>query len=345
MELIIAIPKGLELEGLLESVKSLFKDKFRQISICVKDLSETQEELFNTETTLIDEHLEYGMNKVYQLFSEDEVVPFKKHVVIFTDMPNSRTIIAGPSQRIQGVSFIQVNHHITKILGSPQFPVAYELAVSVLRSRVYWSDNIMRDFIHENDTRGCINDFCAEIAQMELKIKTADICKTCMAKLVDSTCPRVLLDDILIGLEEVRSGMYRMTQLVAWEDMPEVILEQQKLKIPSEGIEIHFKPMQYALYVLYARHPEGISEAEVISHYDWFNEFYGEVSSSSDMYQISVQNLCQERSSSRTQARSQIKGLLEKRLPIHLARKLSFGKSGNPAKHCIIDSSSIKIVN
>ena len=345
MELIIAVPKGLELEGLLESVLTLFKDKFRQIKIKVEELKETQEEFFETERMLFDEHLERGMNKVYELFSEEAVPPFKKHVVLLTDMPNSRTIIAGPSQRIQGVSFIQINHHITKILGSPQFPVAYELVVAVLRSRVYWSDNIMRDFIHENDTRGCVNDFCREIAQMELKIKTADICKTCMTKLIDSTCPRVLIDDILIGLEEVRSGMYRMTQLVAWEDMPEVILEHKKLKIPSEGIEIHFKPMQYALYVLYANYPEGIAEADVMNHYDWLNELYGEVSSSSDMYQISVRNLCQQRSSSRTQMRSQIKGLLEKRLPLHLARKLSFGRSGDPAKHFIVDSSSIKIIH
>lgn len=343
MELIIAIPKGLELEGLLESVLTLFENKFRQINVRIEELNETQEQLFNTERMLFDEHLEYGMNKVYGLFPDEPVSQFTKHVVVFTDMPNSRTIIAGPSQRVQGVSFIHIDHHITKILGSPQLPVAYELVVAVLRSRVYWSDNIMRDFIHENDTRGCINDFCREIAQMELKIKTADICKTCMSKLIDSSFPRVLLDDILIGLEEVRSGMYRMAQLVAWEDMPEVILEQQKLKIPSERIEIHFKPMQYALYVLYAYNPEGITESEVMSHYDWFNEFYGEVSSSSDMYQISVRNLCQERSSSRTQARSQIKGLLEKRLPLHLARKLSFGRSGNPAKHFIVDSSSIKI--
>ena len=345
MELIIAIPKGLDLEGLLESVLTLFENKFRQINICVEKLNETQEELFSTERMLFDEHLEYGMHKVYGLFPDEQFSSFKRHVVVLTNVPNSRTIIAGPSQRIQGVSFIHVDHFITKILGSPQFPVAYELAVAVLRSRVYWSDNIMRDFIHENDTRGCINDFCREIAQMELKIKTADICKTCMSKLIDSTFPRVLLDDILIGLEEVRSRMYRMSQLVAWEDMPEVILEQQKLKIPSEGIEIHLKPMQYALYVLYALHKEGIREAEVMNYYEWFNEFYGEVSSSSDMYQVSVRNLCQEKSSSRTQARSQINGLLEKRLPTHLAQKLCFGKSGSPAKHFIVDPSSINVIN
>jgi len=44
VELTIAVPKGLELEGLLESVLTLFKDKFRQIKIKVEELKETQEE-------------------------------------------------------------------------------------------------------------------------------------------------------------------------------------------------------------------------------------------------------------------------------------------------------------
>ncbi len=343
MELIIAIPKELELEGLLESVLTLFENKFRQINISVNELEETQEEVFCESVLLSDENLENGMQKAFDLFSEGKGDELSKHVVVFTTIPNSRTIIAGPSQRIQGVSFIQVNHPITSILGSPQFPVAYELAVAVLRSRVYWSDDIMRDFIHDKDTRGCINDFCNKIAQMELKIKTADICETCMSTLVQSKFPRVLLDDILIGLEEVRSGMYRISQLVAWEDMPEVVLENQKLKIPSEGVEIHLKPMQYALYVLYALNPNGITEAEVMEYYEWFSEFYGEVSSSSDMYQVSVKKLCAEKSSSRIQARSQIKAVLEKRLPTHLAQKLGFDKRDNPARYFIVDSSVLKI--
>ena len=43
----------------------------------------------------------------------------------------------------------------------------------------------MRDFIHENDTEAVL--MTVEITN-GLKIKTFDICKTCMSKLIDSTC-------------------------------------------------------------------------------------------------------------------------------------------------------------
>lgn len=345
MRLIIAIPFELELDGLLESVLSLYEGKFRQIELETIHLDLNQYELFGANQLLTDDELESGMQKVLNHlgYSITGSRLIEQHVVVLTTLGNQRGIIAGPSEQIQGVSFIQVNHYITQILGSPQFPVAYEIAVSVLRSRVFWSHNIMDDFIHTTETRGCINDYCNIIKQMELKIKTGDICFECMSILIESQFPRILLDDILTALEEVRVKMSRMRQLVAWEDLPLVVLQDQKLKIPSEGIEIHLKPMQFALYVLYAKNPGGISEADVINHYEWFKEFYGEVSSSSDMYQISVRNLCAERSTSRTQTRSQIKNVLERRLPYHLAAKLGFSKKGNPAKHFILDASSIRV--
>lgn len=343
MRLFVTVPKGLNLEGVLDSAIALYEEKFRQIEIVRIDLELNQRQLFETDLGLGDEHLEAGLNKALELVKASYSIEGWGQVVVLTDRFNQRGIIAGPSQQQKGISFLCINHPISNILASPQIPIAYELAVAVLRSRVYWSEDIMSDFIHQNETLGCVNDFCQDIKQMELKIKTGDICASCMSKLIDSSFPRSILDDILNALESIRRALHKLSQLVAWEDVPEVILRESKLLIPSEGIEVHFKPIEFVLYSLYADNVEGLKENQVHEHEQWVNNLYGEISKTEGAWQESVRRLCAPESARRNSVRSDINRILKRRLPHHLAMLLSITKEGNPAVHRINTANHLKL--
>ncbi|MCF8430053.1 MAG: hypothetical protein K9G64_07965 [Bacteroidia bacterium] len=81
----------------------------------------------------------------------------------------------------------------------------YLIAHQVVENILQCVSNFNPLYAHENSI-GCINDFCEEKQDLLLKLRTADICPTCIKKFIDGGLTNATLFQSMKFLEELRSN-------------------------------------------------------------------------------------------------------------------------------------------
>jgi hypothetical protein len=115
-------------------------------------------------------------------------------VILLTDRRNSKNWFAGfdDINNVRNI-FIQTSDWDNYIYSQATHLVIYEIIATTLQSFLIKENGY--GFAHENPI-ACLNDFCGWKPDIQFKIKSADICKTCLEKLEDLVSERILIEAI-----------------------------------------------------------------------------------------------------------------------------------------------------
>ena len=69
------------------------------------------------------------------------------------------------------------------------FPIAHQVASNILQVILFKNMSDLKNHLHIDESRGCINDFCMDKKDIRLKMKTADICTDCQDLLIERSFP------------------------------------------------------------------------------------------------------------------------------------------------------------
>lgn len=106
-------------------------------------------------------------------------------LVVLTELNNESNWFSSFSLEKEKTIFIRATDWENYIYCEPIFPIAYEVIANVLQSISFakYGQELMNYFHHE--PVGCMNDMCNLKLDISYKLRTADICPTCLKMLSD----------------------------------------------------------------------------------------------------------------------------------------------------------------
>jgi|1048.fasta_scaffold11385_2 hypothetical protein len=215
-------------------------------------------------------------------------------VVILTTENNENNYFAVPDLFGKQWSFIQSNHSVTRLMAAPHLPIAYELLAMPLRHFAFGDLKTFTNYLHINESIGCLNDFFANLREMDRKLKSADICDRCLGRIKEVGVPYRLLRQTQEGLERVRVYQQNLRNMLNDFELPKLELGYH-LKVSNTGNLIQLSPKQLAVYALFAENPEGIPISHMPDHLQrldfWYRKFNTRSSDDTNVLARTVQRL------------------------------------------------------
>lgn len=210
------------------------------------------------------------------LLSEDE------QVILLNDVQNDRNWFGCVDSSLNNY-FVQTNDW-DWYLGSTiddRFPIAYEIVSWLIRSMMFNTlEEIIQNF--HKSPRGCMMDFCVDKTQIVLKMRTADLCPDCLAKLEKKDVNRSHVRQLFLILDGLRDNiMFRQrSHLLMQLSRMEIRNHSKSIFLTDLGdLQINLNPKERALYLLYLNHPEGIQRSYLVDYKAELRSYYAQISS------------------------------------------------------------------
>jgi hypothetical protein len=181
-------------------------------------------------------------------------------VVLFTAHENERRFFSAWEPAGNLNFFIRTSGWELFIESDPSYPVIYELASIPLAIAAFDNMADAEKWGHL-EPRGCVFDYCMKKAEVQLRLRTADICPDCRDLLIRRKTAPALARQIFATFDSIRSQMLFRTrfQLTKTDTVMEVDFLKRKLRFPEMGnIEFTLTPREMAVYIFFLKHPEGI---------------------------------------------------------------------------------------
>jgi hypothetical protein len=139
-----------------------------------------------------------------------------------------------------------------------KFGIAYQIVENIFQSmielnidNVYDEPNIHIEFI------GCINDMCANKKEIMFKLRTADICESCLQRAVDKAVNPLVLDHISRIIRKLRENFVNSylidtivkPEMVHVDPIREVTIGRKKLKLDA---------IKKVLFIFFLKNLEGV---------------------------------------------------------------------------------------
>ena len=218
-----------------------------------------------------------------QLFAECDNYRMSKSlsdndiVVLLTDIGNELNWFGGvaPSMKNYFIQTSNWEHYFGNTIDI-RFPIAYEVIIWVMRFYMFENRDEIRDGVHEKSI-GCIMDFCRDKSQIILKMRTADVCESCMNKFVARDISPLYSRQFFNILDGIRNSMTFRGRVVLLQQPSRLEIRGVMKKIFFKdlgGLELSLNPKEKAIYFLFLKHKEGISISHLCDYRIDIEELY-----------------------------------------------------------------------
>ncbi len=249
-------------------------------------------------------------------------IPEDTFIFLLTQKPNFNNFFGYLDVNNPTNGFVHAGDWERFIHCPTELPVAYHIVALMIQKQMVNNEKELVNLLHREPI-GCVNDYCQNKKDVILKMRTADICPTCMERLTLKLSPPVI-NHIFEILESLRIKMlFAQNMRQHLKPSPILITTDYKIMIPDYGqLELRMTPLEKALYMLFLKYPEGIHLTDLINHkqelYDIYSSF-SPLGSLTEMKQ-SIDDMCNALSNSASEKISKIKLNFEKNLGKELAK-------------------------
>lgn len=218
-----------------------------------------------------------------------------------------------------------------------KYPIAYQVMENIIQSLMNLdSDTHPNPNVHL-EAIGCMNDFCQNKEQIILKLRTADICGSCLEKLTEENVSEKIINQALESFEGIRTQLlFRQGQKKQIKPVPIILNDRKQLLLPDLGnLEIELNPLFKTLYLFYLRHQEGVKLNELSDFKEELLKIYKRLSVSDDNATIAhrIDDLVNPIGESFNQKKTKINKIVNDLLGEPLAKFYRIeGKRGEPFK-------------
>lgn len=218
-----------------------------------------------------------------QLFSEcdkyrnSKSIPQDDFVVLLTDVGNDINWFGGVSESMKNY-FVQTSNwpHFFGYSIDIRFPIAYEVISWVMRYYMFENRDKLEKGVHEVPL-GCIMDYCNDKSQIILKMRTADVCESCMDKFVARDISPLYSRQFFDILDGIRNSMTFRGRAVLLQKPSRLEIRGNSKKIffsDLGDLELSLNPKEKSIYFLFLKHEEGISISHLCNYRKDIEELY-----------------------------------------------------------------------
>ena len=234
-------------------------------------------------------------------------------IVLLTALTNHRNWFGALDPNMTSNGFVHTRDWEHYIEAPAEFPIAYEIISMILQKHLYGNLEEYKHLIHQIP-KGCINDFCQEKRDIMLKLRTADICRECM-EVLQKHYPIQIIDHGLSLMEALRIKMLFAQNFRQNSPLSRLIIDRTyRLILPEFGqMEIHLRPLEKALYILFLRRSDGIFISNLCDHRTELTDIYMHLCENGDRLDVTrrIADLTNALSNSSSEKISRIKRAFE----------------------------------
>jgi hypothetical protein len=215
--------------------------------------------------------------KKCESYRREKNIPQEDHIILLTDIGNDKNWFGCISPSMKDY-FIQTSHwdfYFGKAVDS-RFPIAYEVAVWLIRSLMFDKRDAILDAIHKT-TKGCANDFCQQKKEIVLKMRTADLCVDCLEILHKRKVSPLIANQLFNVIDGIRENMTFRSRsaLIKKPSRIEIRGATQRIFLTDLGdLELRLNPKERAIYLFFLNHPEGVRLVELQDHQEEIASYY-----------------------------------------------------------------------
>lgn len=196
-----------------------------------------------------------------ETFRNENKIKSDEPVVLLTDYGNERNWFSSwePSGKFN--FFVQTSMWDTFIEAESCYPIIYELATIPLGLATCKNLQELEEMAHQTP-RGCAFDFCQNKSDVQLKLRTGDICPDCREQLVHKNIDPAIARQVFAILDGIRSQMLfrERFSITKQPSRIEVDLVQRKLQFTDIGnVSVKLDPKEMTVYHFFLAHIEGVN--------------------------------------------------------------------------------------
>ena len=198
-----------------------------------------------------------------------KAIPAEEHIILLTDTGNEANWFGSKSPH--GNDYFVQTSFWSFLFGHPvdeRFPIAYEIVTWILRNATFVSREEMLQRSHQV-SQGCFMDFCRNKREIVVKLRTADICPSCMRLIEEREVSKAVLQQILATMDGIRDNLLFRSRS-SYLDLPSRLTVRgytKRIFLNDLGdLEISLNPKEKTLYLFYLNHPEGVRLVDLIDH-------------------------------------------------------------------------------
>lgn len=164
------------------------------------------------------------------------------------------------------------------------FLLCYHVMSWLLKRKMFTSEDEVMAAVHTK-SKGCMMDFCQDKRDITLKIRTADVCPTCLNIIKSRDIPFNFLNQVFSLWEEIRKNIVFRERAEFLNKMGRIIVHPNKktLFFPDYGdIVVRLQPKEMAIYQLFVKEVNGIFLSCLIDHARTLKENYFKITGKDD---------------------------------------------------------------
>ena len=157
-----------------------------------------------------------------------------------------------------------------------RFPIAFSIAAWLMRKVIFSSAEEGFSALHKKP-RGCFMDYCIEKKEIQLQMRTADICDDCLSYAEKNDANRVYMNQLMQIMDGVRSNlMFRdRSKYLRKNSRLEFRTMKHKMYLTDLGdLEVNLNTKERALYLVFLNYPEGISRVDLYNCREELMHYY-----------------------------------------------------------------------
>ena len=214
------------------------------------------------------------------IYRDTKRIPKDDIVILLTDIGNDINWFGGVSESMKNF-FVQTSNW-THYFGHSidiRFPIAYEVIIWVMRYYMFSNREDIWKGVHKKSI-GCVMDFCEDKSQIILKMRTADVCESCMNNIINRDVPTLYSRQFFDILDGIRNSMTFRGRSILLQQPSRLEIRGYLNKLIFKdlgGLELRLNPKEKAIYLLFLNHPDGIKLSHLQDYEENLKSLYGSV--------------------------------------------------------------------
>jgi len=210
------------------------------------------------------------------LFRRNNDVGNEEFTSLISDLGNEHNWFSVPDMRGQRNFYVQSSGWGHYVDSDARFPVAYSVVTNALRHLMIDNMEELKDLIHMQP-RGCMNDFNQNKKDVVLKLRTADLCSTCIDHIKKRDIDSMIVAQVFDILESIRTNVLFRERFDITKKPSRLLIAGPKKKIffiDLPNCELRLTPLEKTVFLFFLKHEEGVAFTEMEAHKNELLEIY-----------------------------------------------------------------------
>jgi hypothetical protein len=250
-------------------------------------------------------------------------------VILLTELNNKNNWFSASDTNGEKNLFVHTDQWDVYDIFDIRFPVAYLIATGILKKLAFQNYEVLRQQIHHTP-KGCISDFCEDKREITLKMRTADICPSCMIIIKDKVKDKTLLSQCYRIMDHIQSQLRFRERFELLQQPSRILITPRNEPIQFLDIDasqLRLSPIEKVIFILFLETAEGLFFNRMDEHKNRLSEIYEIVGHN---FTLATKINTLDRITNPTENRlSEIVSRIRRKLTNHLGDEL--------AEHYIID--------